>query len=197
MREGDSSGGSGLRSTGREFRGCAFSARHRSCRAKRCDRRERVLSGCAAESRHLLGPAGTVRECWVHEDVSTSALRRRASGRHDVLFSGTCFSRPPSGPVERNAGRNARAGGKAVILYVPSPQDTAPPRQSHSAKQGLQTRRRAAGSPLRPRPPQTRASPRAQTQRIAQSHAEPRPAAVFSSPARSTPRPNTPLRPKR
>jgi hypothetical protein len=39
-------------------RGHASLARHWSCRAKRCDRRERVLLGCAAQSRHLPGPAG-------------------------------------------------------------------------------------------------------------------------------------------
>ena len=50
-----------------------------------------MSSEATAQSRHPLGSAGSVLGCWVRGDVSTSALRRRAFGRHDVGFGGGCF----------------------------------------------------------------------------------------------------------
>ena len=56
-----------------------------SCRAERCDRRERVPSGCAARS--ILVRAGSDRGCRFCGGLSTPG-RRRPSGRDDVSFYG-------------------------------------------------------------------------------------------------------------
>ena len=69
----------------------ASAARFWSCRAERTLKAlppSLALGQGEVESSPLPGPAGTVRECWVRGDVSTSALHRRASGRHDVGFGG-------------------------------------------------------------------------------------------------------------
>lgn len=101
--------------------------------------------------------------------VEMSSLRLSAVGPPvDMTWGseGVCFVLgawlfpPPSGRVERNAESNARAGGKAAGRCVPSRQDTAPPRQSHFAKQGLHLRyvlnhRRSHPPP----PPQTHVRP--------------------------------------
>ena len=81
--------------TTRGSKGNASPGRYRSCRAERCDRRERVLSGCGVQSRHPLGRAGVVQGCWVRLGMpvpwrSLHVGPRGPFGRDDVLVCGAC-----------------------------------------------------------------------------------------------------------
>ena len=79
-----------------------------------------VSSGAKAQPRHPHGPAGSVRGCGIRGDVSTSALHRRASGRHDVRFRGGVPSHPI--PVLSSKARGRSRVGAPIAPNKKSPE---------------------------------------------------------------------------
>jgi len=115
-------------------------ARFWSCRAERCDRRERVLLGCAAESRHLHGCARSGRTRCFPGGLSApprSGSRlwsRRRVGLWGVLCSvGACQSRSPHSSRTTCAGLPATvARGAASCVTTLPPPTTAPSPNRHT-----------------------------------------------------------------